>query len=254
LARIRTIKPEFYRDEDLQDLERGNPGQHTMLVFSGLWGHCDKNGNFEWRPRTLKLDVLPFLDFEMADTLELLQVAGFIEKYTVDGKDYGHIPTFDSHQRISGKEAQEGAKFPDVSQRTDGEAAEKHLERQEGKGREGKGIGESPRGDASPGNNIPYQSIVDLFNATLTKLPRVRELTNKRRTAIRSAWQGSEDRRKPEFWLAYFEECAQDNFLNGTGPYKNGHENWQPTFDFLMRSDQITKTYEKAMHRLEARR
>ena len=30
-----------------------------------------------------------------------------------------------------------------------------------------------------------------------------------------------------------------------------GHENWTPSFDFLMRNDQITKVYEKAMHRAE---
>ena len=73
MARIRTVKPDFFRDEDLQDLERANPGKYTMLVFEGLWGHCDKNGNFEWKPRTLKLDILPFLDFDMADTLEVLR-------------------------------------------------------------------------------------------------------------------------------------------------------------------------------------
>lgn len=139
MARIRTVKPDFYRDEDLQDLERANPGKCAMLVFSGLWGHCDKNGNFEWKPRVLKLDILPFLDFDMADTLGCLASSGFIHRYVTDGKEYGHIPTFGKHQRIGGKEAQESGKFPNcppTSQGSTGEAPGKHSELQEGKGRE----------------------------------------------------------------------------------------------------------------------
>lgn len=139
MARIRTVKPEFFRHEGLQDLERANPGKNVMLVFIGLWGHCDKGGKFEWRPRQLKLDILPFLDFDMESTLELLHSAGFLDRYDVDGKAYGRIPSFKDHQRIGGKEAQEPDRFPDSSQGNIREAPEKHLPAQEGKGREGKG-------------------------------------------------------------------------------------------------------------------
>lgn len=113
-----------------------------MLVFAGLWGHCDKLGRFEWKPRTLKLDILPFLDFDMADTLAMLWAGGFLRRYEVDGKEYGEIASFDKHQRISGKEAQEPEKHPDpveYKERSNGEAIEKHTELQEGKGRERKG-------------------------------------------------------------------------------------------------------------------
>jgi hypothetical protein len=96
---------------------------------------------------------------------------------------------------------------------------------------------------------IPYQSIVDAYNATMAKLPKVRELTAKRKTAIRKAWQESKSRQALNFWLAYFEECADDPFRNGTGPYREPHANWRPDFDFLIRSDQVTKVYEAAMER-----
>lgn len=115
-----------------------------MLVFAALWGHCDKSGNFEWKPRMLKLDILPFLDFDMATTLEILRDAGFVGKYDVDGAAYGNIPTFGEHQRISGKEAQEPNKYPDfpgISQLFPGEAPEKLLPVQERKGREKEGKG-----------------------------------------------------------------------------------------------------------------
>jgi hypothetical protein len=112
MARIRTIKPEFFRHEAIQDLEAENQGSYVMLVFAALWGHCDSNGVFEYRPRQLKLDILPFLDFSMQSTLELLVSAGFIKKYKADGKEYGFIKSFKEHQRLTGKEANDGVKFP----------------------------------------------------------------------------------------------------------------------------------------------
>lgn len=112
--------------------------------------------------------------------------------------------------------------------------------------------GEAPLPDGPHGTApIPYHRIVDLFNATLEKLPKVRDINGARRTAMRVAWQESAQRRSLEFWQAYFEECAEDPFLSGTGPYTNGHENWRPDFDYLLRAKVVTRVYEKAMHRLE---
>jgi len=144
MARIRSIKPEFYRHEELQDLEAANPGAYVMLVFSGLWGHCDKEGRFLWKPRTLKLDILPFLDYDLSASLVLLWEAGLVRQYEIDGILYGEVPTFKEHQRVSGKEAQEPAKHPDpkgnftsVSRGSNGEAPE--TAGREGKGKEEEG-------------------------------------------------------------------------------------------------------------------
>lgn len=151
MARIRTIKPEFFRHEELQDLAAKH-GAHVMLVFAALWGHCDKAGRFEWKPRTLKLDILPFLEFDMGAVLDLLEAAGLMESYTVDGKRYGLIPTFVDHQNIGGKEKEAPAKYPEPPKKeagngggSSGEVTEKQRETQEGKGREEEGNGESAR-------------------------------------------------------------------------------------------------------------
>ena len=81
MPRIRTIKPEFFRDEILQDLERTHPEHRPMLVFAALWGHCDKQGVFEWKPRQLALDILPFLwpdtsGTHLGHTLDCLRASG----------------------------------------------------------------------------------------------------------------------------------------------------------------------------------
>lgn len=125
LARIRSLKPDFFRDEKLQDLEVAQPTLKPMLVFEGLWTQSDKNGNFPWNPRVLHLDILPFIEFDLSASLLLLGEASLLSPYDgSDGKKYGHIHNFSKHQRISGKEAQEPAKFPEQQLGSVGEAPE----------------------------------------------------------------------------------------------------------------------------------
>jgi hypothetical protein len=112
MSRIRNVRPEFFRHEGLQDIEKENPGKYPMLVFEGLWIKSDRQGIFEWRARSLKLDILPFLEFDMEETLLILEKAGYIKKYAVDGKEYGLIPTFNKHQKISKAEMDNKNVFP----------------------------------------------------------------------------------------------------------------------------------------------
>lgn len=113
MARIRNIKPDYFRHEHLQDLEAAHPGAYIMLVYQALWTQCDANGIFPWKPRTLKLDILPFLQYDLEATMHILLQHGYIRQYqTNDGHTYGIVPTFKTHQRITGKEATEGEKYP----------------------------------------------------------------------------------------------------------------------------------------------
>ena len=121
MARIRNIKPDYFRHEALQDLEAAHPGAYIMLTYIALWCQCDANGIFPWRPRTLKLDILPFIPYDLAATLQILLNHQYIKTYTAhDGNTYGHIPTFKTHQRITGKEATEGEKYPKPNQNKPG--------------------------------------------------------------------------------------------------------------------------------------
>lgn len=111
MARIRTIKPDFFRHEELQDLAKKH-GLEIMLVFIGIWTQCDKEGNFLLNHRQLSLDILPFLKIDMEMVLDVLGRHKYILGYTKDGKEYGHIPTFKKHQMIFGSERKYTAKFP----------------------------------------------------------------------------------------------------------------------------------------------
>lgn len=93
-------------------MELEHPGKYIMLTFSGLWSLCDNQGVFLYKPRSIKLDILPFLKFKMEDTLSVLVQNNLIKIFTHESEQYGYIPTFLTHQRLTSKEVQEGRRFP----------------------------------------------------------------------------------------------------------------------------------------------
>lgn len=113
--RIRTVKPELFRHEKLNELAEADPASQIIVFYIGLWGLADNQGVFEWRPKHIKLDILPFTSYDPEKNLETLEREGFIERFSCGGKEYGCIPTFKAHQRISGKEKEDGARYPSPS-------------------------------------------------------------------------------------------------------------------------------------------
>lgn len=104
MSRIRTIKPEFFRHEALFEAER-EFGIPLRLAFSGLWCCCDRLGRFKWRPRALKLDVLPYDELDFSRVLDALESRGFLVRYEIGGEAYGWIPSFLRHQHINPRES-----------------------------------------------------------------------------------------------------------------------------------------------------
>lgn len=58
-GRMRTVKPEFFQHHGLYEAE-AQSGLPLRVAFAGLWTQCDREGRFEWRPRMLKLAILPY--------------------------------------------------------------------------------------------------------------------------------------------------------------------------------------------------
>lgn len=103
------------------------------------------------------------------------------------------------------------------------------------------------------------QEAIDAYNDRLARpkglLPGVRLLTDERlrqvkrclpvATQIAVRTTGSTTI-TPEFWGAYFDAVAQDEFWSGRKPGGRGHENWTPNFDSLTQPDVLTRIYERA--------
>src|SRR3990167_2736659 len=149
--RIRTVKPMFFKDEDLAD----HPPL-TRILFQGLWCLADKEGRLEDRPRYIKVEVLPYDQCDIPKMLQKLHDSGFIQRYKINGNGYIQIHKFTEHQRITGKEAESESKIPPIP---DGETIEKQRgnngETTETTGREGKGREGNEERKGKEGVGIP---------------------------------------------------------------------------------------------------
>jgi hypothetical protein len=157
MARIRTIKPEFFTHWDLYNLEV-ETGLPVRVAFSGLWTVADREGRFRWIPQQLKLGCLPYDEVDFSRVLHALNTRGFIEKYTVDGAEFGYIPGWHTHQVINNRETESSLPEPNeyntltrAARVNDATGTPLCNAQAEGKGREGKGKeGEGGYAEATP--------------------------------------------------------------------------------------------------------
>jgi hypothetical protein len=101
MARIRTIKPDFWRDESLASVS-----PEAALLAIGLLNHADDEGYFNAHPKLIESDIFPLRELSCTITVMIdeLHRIGYIELYKGhDGKRYGHICNFSKHQVINKK-------------------------------------------------------------------------------------------------------------------------------------------------------
>lgn len=93
MARSRNIKPGFFQNEDLAELDFA-----TRLLFIGLWTEADREGRLEDRPKRLKIALFPADDVEIDSMLEALCGKGFISRYERGGKSIIQVVKWAKHQ------------------------------------------------------------------------------------------------------------------------------------------------------------
>ncbi len=100
MPRIRYIKPDFFKDEDLADLP-----YETRIFYAGLWCQADKAGRLEDRPRRLKAEIFPYDNVDIERCLEQLSKLKcsskqpFINRYVIGEQRYIQILTWSDHQK-----------------------------------------------------------------------------------------------------------------------------------------------------------
>lgn len=102
-GRSRQLRPEFFSDERLGDLEQQS-GLPLFRVFMGLLVFADREGRFRWAPRALRGAISPCFDGDFAACLEALASRSFVVLYRVAGEDFGVIPDFDRWVSVHPKE------------------------------------------------------------------------------------------------------------------------------------------------------
>lgn len=141
MARIRTIKPEFFTSDDICTLSFP-----ARLLYIGIWCEADREGRLEWRPNNLKRRYLPDDDIDIHALCAELIERRLVVPY---GDGLAVIPTFAKHQHVNPREAQSSLPPPPESTRqarvdhASGTRQARVSDAQggkEGKGKEGKEI------------------------------------------------------------------------------------------------------------------
>ena len=98
MARIRTIKPDFFTSDTVSALPL-----RARLTWIGLWTHCDDYGRCRDNVKLIKAAVWPQDDVSIKDIeadLNTLADRRVILRYVVDDKNYLVVTNWDEHQRV----------------------------------------------------------------------------------------------------------------------------------------------------------
>ncbi len=106
MARVRSLKPSFFKDLDLAEKSMA-----ARLFFAGLWCQADREGRLRDEPKFLKAEIFPYDDVDADALLSELAAPrrkkpGVILRYTVAGERFISIPSFLRHEKPYHKEAQ----------------------------------------------------------------------------------------------------------------------------------------------------
>lgn len=98
MARIRTIKPEFWSSEQIMACTRG-----SRLLFIGIWNFADDAGRLKDSAKSIRAQVFPGDDDLNSEIVrgmvDELSANGLLQKYEVDGVGYLAITGW-NHQKI----------------------------------------------------------------------------------------------------------------------------------------------------------
>lgn len=96
MARIRSIHPGFFTDEQVMQLSVDCP--LAVMLLLGIWSEADDAGIFEWKPLTLKARAVPAAG-DIGSLLAALEAGNFIRRYELGGREYGAVRNFKHFQR-----------------------------------------------------------------------------------------------------------------------------------------------------------
>ena len=109
MARARNIKPQFFTNDELSELP-----PLARLLFIGLWTIADFKGCFEYKPKRLKVQLLPYDECDIEQLVSALDKSRFISIYSVQGQTFGKVLNFNKHQNPHKNEKEKGSDIPDI--------------------------------------------------------------------------------------------------------------------------------------------
>jgi len=235
MARIRTIKPEFWTDEKVVQMS-----PWARLLFIGIWNFSDDEGRMEFSSVRLKLQILPADDVDIGDLCAELRRLALICTYSHKDKQYLQVINFDKHQRIDKRRT---SKYPAPIC-----ADLRRLAPNDHDGREGngKGMEEEKEYFRTEPETAPAQSSKTVFEFPCTGKDKTFKMTDEDLNQLQQLWDtldvraqvkralawvvANNKKRKtakgmPRFLNGWFDNAVQKGGSNGkAGGYSGGSD------------------------------
>lgn len=247
MSRIRTIKPEFWQDEDLSMLP-----PETHMLAAALLNYADDEGYFKANPKLVKAACCPLREDSVSihESLGELSNVGYIRLGTgVDGKRYGHICGFTKHQRVNRPSPSKIKQIDiswDSSLKTHGEFTEgspQERNREQGKDKD------SYESSSAKVADCPHQQIIDAYEELLPMLPRVRRdmwAGSQSAEFLKARWREDPKRQDINWWRKFFERIRDrcPHLLGHSGANPNTGKVWHADLRWIVKRENFTKILE----------
>lgn len=247
MARIRTIKPEYWSDERMASVSL-----EARLLFLGLLNLADDAGRLRGHPALIRGALFPYDDLTVAQVdgwLEELADSGRIQRYRVDGEAYVWIRNFAKHQKIDHATPSKMPAPPEESRELsresanssrglakDSESPPSPREKLPRNREQGKEQGTGNREEASPPVPDAADKLLAYWNEHASpKLARVRAMTSNRKTALRARLK----EHQPEELEEAIRRIGASSFCLG-----GGSQGWVADLDWLLRPGTVAKVLE----------
>jgi len=203
MARSRNIKPAFFTNDELAEID-----PLGRLLFMGLWTIADYKGDIEWREKRIKAQVLPYDECNVKELAINLDKYGFIRFYSVRGEMYINITNFCKHQNPHKNEKLKGSDIPNYSESSRQAIDFNTLTINHDKSRLNQDEnGTAPADSFNPypdspilipsledscalqapaQQKVPYDEILNLYHTILPSLPRVKVKTESRLKSMKA--------------------------------------------------------------------
>ena len=253
MARIRTIKPEFWRDESLASVS-----SDACLLAIGLLNHCDDEGFFNANPKLVESDIFPLRELSNTTTVLIQELCaiGYIALYQgSDNKTYGHIVNFEKHQVINKKTSSKIKDLCNLLLFSDTTPVVLPT------GKERKGKEMERNGDICPPSgglpNCDHEKVIALYHQHLPTLRKVEVWNETRKGYLRQRWREVAEELSKEkviqvsdilTWFGeFFSHIGQSKFLTGRVNSKDGRA-FVADLEWILKPSNFAKIVEGKYH------
>lgn len=245
MARIRSIKPDYWKSEKLASRLPGPEGRETRRMFIGLWNLAEDHGVLRGNPAYIRAELYPYDDDvtteDVGRRLGMLERGGFIRRFGRDGSTYLWICGFEDHQRINRPSKpslpepsdEEMDAWREDSLSAHGVLTDDSREINAGGGGE---VEVEKEGEPANAASTGVAALQALWNRLAEGLPGWSETGKKRKAAAKARLK---ERPGLDYWERVIARAARTPFLRG-----ENDRGWKANPDWLLKPDSAVAVLE----------